>query len=244
MQDYVEAIWQGSLHTGKTKSQAETIRDITLSMLLVIFLPCLAEELRFLHGNPVIAFTANFVSYALFMIVLIVSSVYNGEVNRTELTAIDWILLVFVIGYILQEATQFYHLYKKKKTMDYLQSVDNIADSVILLGFVIYFILMLIGYYASGVNSFEIVRASYYLFGFCALGCSIRILSYSRIHPVLGPVHMSFLGMIQLFITFLTMVLIFMLGFSLAIASIYSSILHSPNPPIGANYTVPSEIDG
>eukprot|EP00118_Oscarella_pearsei_P022079 m.251954 g.251954 ORF g.251954 m.251954 type:complete len:986 (+) comp40340_c0_seq2:122-3079(+) len=242
VQDYVGEIWQGSMHTGKAKSTTETIKDITLSMLIVIFLPCFAEELDFLSKNPMIAFTANFLSYTSFIGLLIAAVIYNKEVDRTALSTIDWLVLVFVAGFIMQEVVQFIHMRRKGKTTSYFKSMDNMIDSFILLIFVAYYLLLFIGFYVDDVNSFQLVRASYHLFGFASLGCCVRILSYLRIHRVLGPVELSFIGMLQLFFTFLVMLLIFMLGFALAIASIYQAVPDSPGAP--ANSTAPKHIYG
>ena len=219
-------------------------KEIAASLLLIVFLPCVADRLNVLHKSPIVAFTADLVSYFIFIVLLILTFIFNTEISdeRNSFTAFDWVILVYVVGFLLQEVFKFARMAQNGKATLYFKSAETILDIILLLIFITYYVLLFLAFYADAFKTSEFVRISYHLYGCAALGCCIRVLSFLKIHRVLGPVQLSFIGMLQLFFTFLVMLLIFMVGFSIAIASIYAAGPLSNDP--SSNNTVPSLVDG
>ena len=194
--------------------------------------------------EPVVAFIANAISFAVFLLFLIGNVIINNRVSRCDnleeakgcaLDALDWVVFVFVIGLIVQEVTQF----RKIKFSEYISSATNIIDLIVLFLFIIYYLLTMTGFYSSADIDvrYQLVRASYHVLGFAALISCIRFLSYLQVHPELGPIQLSFGGIASRVLMFLIILGTFLVGFAVSITSIYSARLHSLGKP--ANATAP-----
>ena len=198
--------------------------------------------------EPVIAFIANATSYAVFLLCLIANVIFNNELSRCDnlaygsgcgLDALDWIVSIFVLGVIVQEANQL----KKINFGEYIASFTNSMDLTLIFLFIVYYLLAIIGFY-SHVDidvRYQLVRASYHVLGFASLISCIRFLSYLQVHPVLGPIQLSFADITSRVIMFLIILGTFLVGFAVSVTSIYSARVYSPGKP--ANATAPYQVD-
>ena len=219
-----------------------------LPFFMIIMLPkhgCYYRQFtdRFLEGDvePVIAFIANAISYVTFLVLLIANVILNNEETRCDdlingkgcgLNALDWIVFIFVLGLIVQEAAEL----RNFAFIEYISSFNNLFDLLMMFLFVVYYFLAIIGFY-SDVDidiRFQLVRTSYHVLGFAALISCVRFLSYLQAHPVLGPIQLSFVGITSDVVLFLIILGTFLIGFSVSVTSIYSARLYSPGTPAGA----------
>jgi hypothetical protein len=198
--------------------------------------------------EPVTQFIANAISYAIFLICLIANIIFDNEISRCDnledgrgcgLKALDWIVLVFVVGLIVQEAIQLNRI----AFGEYVSTLSNILDLTIIFLFIVYYFLAIVGFY-SHVDihvRYELVRASYHVLGFTALISSIRFLSYLQVHSVLGPIQLSFSDIISDVMMFLVILGTFLVGFSVSVTSVYSARVYSPGRLVNA--TAPYYVD-
>jgi hypothetical protein len=231
------------------------LKMLFLPFFMIILLPCYwcnynSFTNQFLEKGvePIIQFIANAFSYVIFLLCLIANVVFDNEMSRCDnledgsgcgLKALDWIVLVFVAAMIMQEATQL----KKIGSGVYVSTPINILDLTVIFLFIVYYSLAIVGFY-SHVDihvRYELVRASYHVLGFVALVCSIRFLSYLQVHPVLGPIQLSFSDIISDVMMFLIILGTYLVGFSVSVTSVYSARVYSPGRLVNA--TAPYYVD-
>ena len=238
-----------------TKVSKYLMKMFLLPFFMIIMLPqysCnytqFAHEFLERDVEPVIVFIANSISYAVFLACLIINVILNNEVSRCEnlvegigcgLSALDWVVFLFVLGLIVQEATQLNNI----KFTQYCSSVTNILELILISLFVVYYSLAVIGFYSHvDINyRYQLVRASYHVLGFAALISCIRFLSFLQVHSVLGPIQVSFADILADVLMFLVILGTFLVGFAVSVTSIYSARTNSPGKP--ANATAPYHVD-
>ena len=187
-----------------------------------------------------IAYVADAVANVAFVVLLIVDVVLKSiESPATSPTVLDWIVFVFVVGFVLQELSQMYD--HKGTFRSYATDWNNLLDVFLVVDFVAYYCLLFVGYYVVDDN-FSVIRASFHVLGFGILIFCGRFLSYLQLLERLGPVQLSFVAIFYDFVSFLIILVSFMIGFAVSLTSVYSAVVKSPDAPINA--TVPGSVAG
>jgi hypothetical protein len=207
----------------------------------------LDPRLQILEIQPVVTFLGSVLSYVAFLVLLITKVTLDAEKSRCDdleigngcrLSYLDWILFAFVVGLIVQEASKMLSL----GFTVYIRCFSNVFDLVMMFLFVAYYLLEMVGFYSNVDISarYQLVRLSYHVLGLAALMSCLRLLSYLQAHSMLGPIHLSFMGISLDVVMFLIILGTFLTGFSLSVTSIYSARLYSPGAP--PNATEPYEV--
>eukprot|EP00118_Oscarella_pearsei_P023981 m.294767 g.294767 ORF g.294767 m.294767 type:complete len:999 (+) comp40755_c0_seq55:585-3581(+) len=209
------------------------VRILLIPFALVFWLPflwCDYEKLseRWMKEQPCIVFVANAVSY-LFFVALVVAdvSLKSSQNPATEPSALDWIILVFVLALILQEVAQLLQGYRGKKK-NYFKSWSNIFDIILIVTFLTYYLCLFAGYYGIE-DGFSAIRTSFHVLGIASLISCVRFLSYLQVHIHLGPIQASFVRIFYEVVLFLIVLGVFLVGFAVSMTSVYSAKIKSSN---------------
>ena len=185
----------------------------------------------------IIVYIANAVSYLLFVLLLVINvSLKSSDIPATSPSNLDWIVLVFVVALTLQEIAQA--LSHRQKLVHYATNWSNILDIFLSLTFTSYYVLLFVGYYAID-DGFQVIRASFHLFGFASLLSTNRLLWYLKATALLGPIQLSFFGIFYDVVLFLSVLLNFLIGFAVCITSVYSA----PVKSVGASENATMAVD-
>lgn len=206
------------------------VQSIALPFLLVIHLPyhgCnykrwLNHLLAPLGEVPVITFMATSIGYVIFIALLIARVSTNGY--ESSMTPLEWIIFLYVLSLIAQEVRQIQQQYKHGL---YFTRQTNCTDILMLLLFSTYYVLRWIGFYSDNEPLMEVLRASDHIFGFAVIMACLRVLTCFHVHPVLGPIQVSFVRIMKQVIFFLIILGVFLLSFGLGITNIYNAGLYS-----------------
>ena len=218
-----------------------------LAFFFVFLLPCRHCNCKSLSGKwirtvePCIVYVANAVTYLLFVVLLIanVSLKSNTVAIATSLSVLDWIVFVFVVALLFRGIHQAYG--HGRALMNYRTNLGNVIDWFLVFAFITYYVLLFVGYYAID-DGFEVIRASFHVLGFASLISIVRFLSYLQGHSVLGPIQLSFVGILYDVVLFHIILGTFLIGFAVCITSVYSAPVKSLGA--SANATVHDEMSG
>lgn len=229
---------------GHSKQQAETqslwnyfvlcilflLQSLALPFLLVIHLPYHGCNYKHwlnhlfvpLSEVPIITFMATTIGYIIFIALLIARVATNGY--ESSVTPLEWVIFVYILALIAQEARQFRQQYK---VGIYFSRLTNWADVLMLLLFTTYYIVRWIGFYSSDDPKLEVIRASDHIFGVAVMMACLRVLAVFHVHPVLGPIQVSFVAVMKQVVFFLAILGVFLLSFGLGITNVYNAGLYA-----------------
>ena len=176
--------------------------------------------------EPCIAYIANAVTYLFFVVLLIanVSIKSSAHSPATSPSVLDGIVLAFVVALLFQEIRQAYG--HRSAFKNYIAKWSNLFDIFLVFTFIVYYVLLFVGYYAID-DGFEVIRASFHILGFASLISIVRFLSYLQAHAILGPIQLSFVGIFYDVVLFLIILGTFLIGFAVCITSVYSAPVKS-----------------
>ena len=223
------------------------MKTFLLAFFFVFLLPCRQCNLKSLSRKwmttvePCIAYVANAVTYLLFVVLLIANASLksNTVAIATSLSVLDWIVFVFVVALLFQGIYQAYG--HGRDLMNYRTNLGYVVDWFLVFAFITYYVLLFVGYHAID-DGFEVIRASFHVLGFASLISIVRFLSYLQDHSVLGPIELSFVGILYDVVLFHIILGTFLIGFSVCITSVYSAPVKSLGA--SANATVHDEVSG
>ena len=197
------------------------------------------ERLKNMTEEPCVSYIAYVTSYLFFIVLLIANASLksSSDFPATTPSDLDWIILIFVFSLVLREVD--HAISHGNQIKSYLKNWTIIFDVCLLLVFVVYYFLLLVGYFSSAFNA---VRASFHVFGLASLMSSIRFLPYLQAQSVLGPIQISFFRLFSNVLYFLVILGTFLIGFAVSITSVYSASAKSLGAP--ANATVPVAVAG
>ncbi|XP_033748450.1 transient receptor potential cation channel subfamily M member-like 2 [Pecten maximus] len=159
------------------------------------------KKIQHFYQAPVVKFVQNFVSYVIFL--MLFSYALLSRFDST-LTGVEITLFVWVFSLLAEEANQFF-----SSKGNYFLNKLNVLDMLPIVLFLIGVICLLV----SGSVQLEVGRI---FFSFSFIGFFLRLLGLFSVHKDLGPKLVMITKMFVDLISFLAILMVFVVSYSIA----------------------------
>jgi ankyrin repeat protein len=167
---------------------------------------------------PVVTFGSSLVGY-LFFLAFLAARIATGSKNNEDIFSwLDWVILVYILAMVAEE---LYQIITRRR--EYL-GVTNILDDLVTILFCVFYVTRGIGFVA---DSLPILRASEHIFAISASLAFVRVLYYMQVHRRLGPIQISFREITTEVVSFLIILAVFLLSFSIALSGVYNARIYT-----------------
>ena len=160
---------------------------------------------------PIVTFYSSMATYMAFLGLLIAHVV---EDSPHHLSWFDWIVLLYVIAMAAEE------IYQIKNQRSRYVSFTNGCDVVMILFFIVFFILRLVG---NATDSLSMCRASEHMFAVAAALSFLRLLYYMQVNHKLGPILFSFTAIWAEVVSFMAILGVVLFAFGIAVTVVYNA---------------------
>ena len=195
-----------------------TARDYSfIERLLYTLCPILVLDKSW-YSNPCIKYYLHTFFSFIFLCLLYVQTYTLTSIIPSQ---IELFIVIWVVGFITAEI----HQINTMSLMNYFTDIWNYCDLIITINFII-IIIIRIGLYIIYIPNdipYTLILTEHMLVVNIILSF-IRTLNICQIHPVLGPILLMIGKMIKDMILFLSILMVFFLGFSLGLTKIYQRV--------------------
>ena len=169
----------------------------------------------------ILPYIAHSISLILFVVLMVVV-IHKGS-SMSHFTSTEAIMCLFLFGSVETEICQLRRL-KRKRYFNF-DSFKKWMDIAVVNLLTIYFLLRLVVVASDGHHQYRshLQRAAVHLLGFIGLIACVRIMTFWQAHSILGPIQISFRRVAIDVAKFLVILAVFLFGFSVCVAAIYSS---------------------
>lgn len=181
-------------------------------------------------ADPIVVYSANFVSYSSFVFLLLIDALNLDRVEST-LDGLLWLMFLFVVGLLLREVRSVLSLDMRF----YFSGLDHKLDIAMLFLFLAFFALRATAFFTTDVPNSRLLRASCYLLGSATIIACLRFLRYFSVHPIIGPVQKAFSKIVEEVLLFLVILAVFLVAFATGITNVYRGTLYAFNDTVRAN---------
>ena len=162
--------------------------------------------------RPAVTVFGYIFSYLLFL-VFVIAHIVKEDTGK-NFTWNEWIILVYVFSMLLDEINQAYSLGRKYITF------TNVVDDFKILCYFVFLILRGIG---TANDNLTVLRVAEHVFAMAAMLSCLRLLYYLQVNRRLGPILISITEVTTEVLSFIVILGIVLVAFSLAISGVYGA---------------------
>ncbi|KAJ7377783.1 hypothetical protein OS493_026350 [Desmophyllum pertusum] len=178
-------------------------------------------KFRKLYEYPYSKFINHTMSYVVFLCLVFASSFQDEfDTTKTGLAWIDFVVLAFVVGLLLQEALEAI----RQGLVNYFSKWWNVVDTVIVFTFLLAYAVWLtaMGFYGEWKPRKDAFIVADTIYASATVMAFFHFTHVFQVNSVLGPLQLSLYKMLKDVLKFLAIFLLLYIAFATGVAKIYS----------------------
>ncbi|XP_062516657.1 short transient receptor potential channel 4-like [Corticium candelabrum] len=163
--------------------------------------------------SPAVWYFAEAIAYFIFFVIILFTSFDN---ESHHLTPLQYVVLVYVLALLYNELLTL----SREEFRFYFRRLGHKRNIIGIVLFLAFYVVRITAIY---IDDRKIIRVYSYMLALATTVSCTRLLQYLRIHPFLGPIQRSYGKIQQCLMSFLVIILIYLLAFAKALSDIYGA---------------------